>query len=66
MPRQFSGAASFEFRRDGDGWHVTRRFFDDIGPSGQFSLRQGLAGTRNTPLPDRHQRPLPASNPRPT
>jgi hypothetical protein len=48
MARQFSGAATFEFRRDGDAWQVTGHFFDDIGRSGQISLRQGLAGFRNT------------------
>ena len=37
MARQFAGAAS-------DG-----HFFDDIGRSGQISLRHGLAGIRNTP-----------------
>jgi hypothetical protein len=51
MMRQFSGAATFEFRRDGDAWHVTGHFFDDIGRSGQIRLRQGLAGTRNTTAP---------------
>jgi hypothetical protein len=45
MARQFSGAATFEFRRDGDAWHVTGHFFDDIGRSGQINLRQGLAGS---------------------
>ena len=48
MARQFSGAATLEFRRDGDAWRVTGHFFDDIGRSGQISLRQGLAGIRNT------------------
>jgi hypothetical protein len=48
MARQFSGAATFEFRRDGDAWQVTGHFFDDIGRSGQISLRQGLAGIRDT------------------
>ena len=54
MARQFSGAAILEFRRDGEAWQVTGHFFDDIGRSGQISLRQGLAGSRNTtvaPLP---------------
>jgi hypothetical protein len=50
MARQFSGAATFEFRRDGETWQVTGHFFDDIGRSGQISLRQGLAGIRNTTL----------------
>ena len=45
MARQFSGAATFDFRRDGDAWQVTGHFFDDIGRSGQISLRQGLAGS---------------------
>ena len=48
MARQFSGAATFEFHRDGDAWQVSGHFFDDIGRSGQISLRQGLPGTRNT------------------
>ena len=48
MVRQFAGAATFEFRRDGDAWQVTGHFFDDIGRSGQIRLRQGLAGIRNT------------------
>jgi hypothetical protein len=47
MDRQFSGAATFEFRRAGDAWQVTGHFFDDIGRSGQISLRQGLAGIGN-------------------
>ena len=50
MARQFSGAATFEFRRDGEAWQVTGHFFDDIGRSGQVSLRQGLAGIGNTPI----------------
>jgi hypothetical protein len=48
MAQQFSGAATFEFSRDGDAWQVTGHFFDDIGRSGQIRLRQGLAGIRNT------------------
>jgi hypothetical protein len=48
MARQFSGAATFEFRRDGDSWRVTGHFFDDIGRSGQIRLRQGLAGMGDT------------------
>jgi hypothetical protein len=48
MARQFSGAATGDFRRDGNAWQVTGHFFDDIGRSGQVSLRQGLAGIRNT------------------
>jgi hypothetical protein len=48
MARQFSGAATFEFRRDGEAWVVEGHFFDDIGRSGQVNLRQGLAGVRNT------------------
>jgi hypothetical protein len=42
--QQFSGAGMFEFRRDGDAWQVTGHFFDDIGRSGQVSLRQVLPG----------------------
>jgi hypothetical protein len=49
--RQFSGAATCEFRRDGDAWCVTGHFFDDIGRSGQFNLRQGLAGIGNRATP---------------
>jgi hypothetical protein len=45
MARQFSGAATFEFRRDGEGWQVAGHFFDDIGRSGRISLRQVLAGS---------------------
>jgi hypothetical protein len=48
MARQFSGAATFEFRRDGDAWRVTGHFFDDIGRSGKISLKQGLTGIGNT------------------
>ena len=51
MARQFSGAATLEFRRDGDAWLVAGHFFDDIGRSGQIRLRQGLAGIRNTAVP---------------
>jgi hypothetical protein len=48
MARQFSGAATCEFCRDGEAWQVTGHFFDDIGRSGQISLRQGLAGVGST------------------
>ena len=51
LARQFSGAATFEFRRDGDAWQVSGHFFDDIGRSGQINLRQKLAGTGNTTVP---------------
>ena len=51
MARQFSGAATLEFRRDGEAWQVTGHFFDDIGRSGQISVRQGLAGSKNTTVP---------------
>jgi hypothetical protein len=50
MARQFSGAATLEFRRDGAAWQVTGHFFDDIGRSGQITLRQGLSGIRNATL----------------
>jgi hypothetical protein len=46
MARQFSGAGTFEFRREGDAWQVTGHFFDDLGRSGQISLRQGPASIR--------------------
>jgi hypothetical protein len=49
MARQFSGAATFEFRRAGDGWTVSGHFFDDIGRSGQVQLAQVPVGT--TPPP---------------
>jgi hypothetical protein len=51
MARQYSGAATFEFSRDGNAWQVTGHFFDDIGRSGQISLRQGLAGAGNVTEP---------------
>jgi hypothetical protein len=54
MTRQYAGTATFEFRREGEAWHVTGHFFDDIGRSGQVNLRQGLAGSTNpnaTPSP---------------
>jgi hypothetical protein len=47
MARQYSGAATFEFRRDGEAWQVTGHFFDDIGRSGEIRLRQGLPGMGN-------------------
>ena len=31
MARQYSGAATFEFRREGEAWVVACHFFDDIG-----------------------------------
>jgi hypothetical protein len=49
MARQFSGAAKLEFRRVGGAWQLTGHFFDDIGRSGQITLKQGLSGIRNTP-----------------
>src|SRR5262249_24324233 len=48
MARQFSGAATLEFRRDGEAWRVLGHFFDDVGRSGQITLRQGLAGFKIT------------------
>jgi hypothetical protein len=44
MAQQFSGAAMFEFRleRAPGKWQVEGHFFDDIGRSGQISLRQTL------------------------
>ena len=44
MAQQYSGAATFEFRRDGDAWKVTGHFFDDIGRSGQVNLKQAQPG----------------------
>ena len=46
MARQFSGAATFDFHREADAWLVAGHFFDDIGRSGQISLRQ-CAGRAN-------------------
>src|SRR5262245_65962706 len=47
MSRQFSGAATFEFRREGEAWVVAGHFFDDVGRSGQVYLEQRLAGATN-------------------
>jgi hypothetical protein len=47
MARQFSGAANLEFRRNGGAWQVTGHFFDDIGRSGEITLRQEVGGIRN-------------------
>jgi hypothetical protein len=46
VARQFSGAATFEFRKDGAAWVVDGHFFDDIGRSGQVVLRQVIPGTK--------------------
>jgi hypothetical protein len=66
MARQFSGAATFEFRREGEAWVVAGHFFDDIGRSGQVSLTQvlpdvsvSLTRTNAAPGPG----PLPAEPP---
>ena len=48
MARQYSGAATFEFRREGEAWLVAGHFFDDIGRSGQVSLAQVLPGASST------------------
>jgi hypothetical protein len=45
MARQFSGAATMEFRREREAWVVTGHFFDDIGRSGQVSVAQTLPGS---------------------
>jgi hypothetical protein len=47
MARQFSGAATFEFVREGAAWRVSGHFFDDIGRSGQVILHQQMVGGRN-------------------
>jgi hypothetical protein len=44
MTHQFSGAGTFEFRREAVAWVVAGHFFDDIGRSGQVSLAQVLPG----------------------
>jgi hypothetical protein len=49
MAQQYSGAGTFEFRRDGDIWKVTGHFFDDIGRSGRLSLKQVPADNAQTP-----------------
>jgi hypothetical protein len=48
MARQFSGAAMFEFRREGEAWVVVGHFFDDIGRSGPVSLAPVLPGASVT------------------
>jgi hypothetical protein len=48
MARQYSGAATFEFRREGGAWVVAGHFFDDIGRSGQVSLAQVLPSAAST------------------
>lgn len=61
MARQFSGAATFEFRRDGEAWAVEGHFFDDIGRSGQIRLRQvpaGIASRLDTPGAGRPDDPV--------
>jgi hypothetical protein len=40
MARKFSGAATFEFHREGGAWQVAGHFFDDIGRSGEIGLQQ--------------------------
>lgn len=50
MARQFSGAATFEFRRADEGWTVDGHFFDDIGRSGQVSLAQLGKGVKPPPI----------------
>jgi len=57
MVRQFSGAATFEFRRKGEAWVVTGHFFDDIGQSGQVVLGGGSAGVTNTTAPAKSEQP---------
>jgi hypothetical protein len=61
MARQFSGAATCEFRRDGSGWRVTGHFFDDLGRSGQLNLGQVRADLGSTaPAPPAPAPPAPA------
>jgi hypothetical protein len=48
MARQYSGAATFEFRREREAWVVAGHFFDDNGRSGQVSLAQVLPGASIT------------------
>jgi hypothetical protein len=62
MARRFSGAATFEFRRDGEAWGVSGHFFDDIGRSGQIQMRQVLAGASHTTA---HAPPPVEGTPRP-
>jgi hypothetical protein len=49
MSRQFSGAATFKFRREKETWVVEGHFFDDIGRSGQIDLRQVTPDPRVIP-----------------
>lgn len=49
MARQFSGAATYEFRRSAAGWVVAGHFFDDIGRSGLITHEQTAAGTDPVP-----------------
>jgi hypothetical protein len=51
MARQFSGAATIEFRREGETWVVAGHFFDDNGRSGQVSVSQVLPGAVWNPSP---------------
>lgn len=57
MARQFAGAATYEFRRDGEAWTVAGHFFDDIGRSGLVSLRREAAGVTNTTAPAKPPQP---------
>jgi hypothetical protein len=44
MSRQSSGAATLEFRREGEAWVVAGHFYDDLGRSGEVKLAQVLPG----------------------
>lgn len=46
ITRQFTGAATFQFRRAGSLWTVEGHFFDDDGRSGQITLKQDAAAGR--------------------
>ena len=48
VAQQYSGAGTFEFRRDGQVWQITGHFFDDVGRSGQVKLIQVLTDAGNT------------------
>lgn len=44
MARRFSGAATFDFQKEKQGFKVEGHFFDDIGRSGQIRLTQTRDG----------------------
>lgn len=49
VARQFAGAATYEFRREGANWVASGHFFDDIGRSGEVEVRQVSAAGPTVP-----------------